>query len=221
MARKTTIFDAISTGDASRVKRKLAREPASIADRDRDGLSPLLRAVYEGRTDIVEVLLDSDPELDVFEAAALGRAADLRRMGGRSKRRLNAYSEDGFTPLHLAAFHGHGDAVELLLDLGAEIEARSTNRRLPGVTPLHSAAAGHQTAVAVLLLDRGADPNAAQPGGWTALHQAAASGDLELCRALLRKGAVRMAMADDRSRPLDFAIENRHADVVSLLKSGT
>ena len=220
MARKQTIFDAISTGDPARVRRKLEREPAALGERDENGLSPVMRALYEARPDIVEVLLDKGAELDLFEAAALGRTELVGKLVGRSKRRAGAYSSDGFTPLHLAAFFGHADAVVLLLDRGAEIDARSKNTRLRSVTPLHSAAAGHRTEAALLLLDRGADPNAEQPGGWTPLHQAAANGDIVLCKALLEHGAKRAQMSDDRTRPLDFAIENRHHEVVRLLQRG-
>lgn len=221
MARKTTIFDAVASGDPARVKRKLSREPEAIASRDDEGLTPLLRALYDGHGAIVDVLLAREPELDVFEAAALGRLEDVKRLVGRSKRRANERSQDGFTPLHLAAYFGHPDVVAFLLDRGADIEARTTNPGLRGVTPLHSAAAGGTTEVAVLLLERGADPNATQPGGWTALHQAAAAGNVALCKALLRHKAKRGPMADDRTRPLDFAIENRHHEVVRLLSKGS
>jgi ankyrin repeat protein len=220
MARRTTIFDALRSGDAARVKRKLTREPESISSRNELGQTPLIVALYHAREDLVDVLLARDPELDVFEAAALGRVDDLKRAIGRSKRRVGDLSSDGFAPLHLAAYFGHPDAVAFLLDRGADIEVRSTNALLPGVTPLHSAAAGGRTDVALLLLDRGANPNAAQPGGWTPLHQAAAMGDVVLCKRLLKAGAKRTAMADDRSRPIDFAIEKRHRDVVSLLQRG-
>jgi ankyrin repeat protein len=220
MARKTTIFDAVASGDPARVKRKLAREPEAIASRDEEGLTPLLRALYAGDGAIVDVLLARQPELDLFEAAALGRLDEVKRLVGRSKRRAGERSADGFTPLHLAAYYGHADVVAFLLDRGVDLEARTTNPRLPGLTPLHSAAAGGKTDVALLLLERGADPNATQPGGWTALHQAAASGNLVLCRALLRHKAKRAPLADDRTRPLDFAIENRHHEVVRLLRPG-
>lgn len=220
MARKQTIFDAIRTGDPARVKRKLTREPEALAERDAEGLSPLMRALYEGHQEIARVLLARGAKIDVFEAAALGDTAALERLLRRSPKRATAYSKDGFTALHLAAFFGHAEAVALLLDHGADIHARSENRRFPTVTPLHSAAAGRRTEAALALLERGADPNLTQAGGWTPLHWAAANGDLVLCKALLKHRAKRHAMADDRTRPLDFAIENRHPEVVRLLRGG-
>jgi ankyrin repeat protein len=193
----------------------------SIDTHDDEGLTPLRRALYGGNEEIAAVILARGPSLDVFDAAALGDVHALKRTLGKSARRVNASSQDGFTPLHLAAYFGRLDAVELLLDRGANIEARSTNPRLRDVTPLHSAAAGRQTEVAILLLDRGADPNAVQPGGWTPLHQAAANGDLALCKALLKHRAKRAPLSDDRSRPIDFAIEHHHQEIVRLLKPRT
>jgi ankyrin repeat protein len=144
----------------------------------------------------------------------------LPKLLGRSRRKASAYAVDGFTPLHLAAFFGRAEAAAVLVDRGADLDARSKNRRFHGITPLQSAIAGRQTALALLLLERGADPNAVAPGGWVPLHWAASSGDVEVCRALLKRKAKRMAMADDRTRPLDLAIENRHDEVVKLLKGG-
>jgi ankyrin repeat protein len=218
VARKQTIFDAIASGDPTKVRRKLAREPAAVDERDENGLSPLMRAVYDGQTEIVEVILDRRPELDLFEAAALGDDDTLKQRLGRSRKRSSAYSSDGFTPLHLAAFFGHVGTAALLVDRGADMEAPSKNPRFPSVRPLHSAIAGNQRDVALLLLERGADPNAQANGGWTPLHFAATSGDVEVCRALLKRGAKRAAPADDRTRPIDFAIEKRHRDVVELLQ---
>jgi ankyrin repeat protein len=220
VARKQTIFDAVSSGDPAKVKRKLAREPDAVDERDAEGLSPLMRALYEAKPQVVDALLDHGVELDIFESAALGKTELLGSLIGRSRRRANSYSPDGFTALHLAAFFGRPESAALLLDRGADIDARSRNTRLRSVTPLHSAIAGHRTEVALLLLERGADVNAAQPGGWTPLHQAAANGDLALCKALLKHGAKRTQMSDDRTRPLDFAIENRHWEVVRLLQRG-
>jgi ankyrin repeat protein len=215
---RQSIFEVIATGDVARVRRKVARDPGIFEERDKEGLSPLMRAVYDGRREIADVLRDRSPGLDLFEASAMGDTEAIKRGLGRSRKRASAYSPDGFTPLHLAAFFGQVDAAALLVERGADLEAPSKNPRFPSVRPLHSAIAGGQRDVAVLLLEHGADVDAKANGGWTPLHFAATSGDEELCRALLKRGAKRGAASDDRTRPVDFAIEKRHWAVVELLR---
>lgn len=219
MARKTTIFDAIESGSASRVKRFLTLHPEAIAERNDEGQSPLMAALYAGEPAVVQALLDRGAAPSHFEAAALGDVELLARQLRRSRKRATAYSKDGFTALHYAAFFGHPEAVRLLLDHGADIEAESRNRKLPLARPLHVAVAGRRPLeVATVLLDAGADPNSTQAGGWTALHSAALHGNLPLVQLLLAKGALAWIEAYDMTRPLDFAIERRHAEVVRLLQ---
>src|SRR3712207_7119966 len=50
---------------------------------------------------------------------------------------------DGSTPLHCAAWKGHREAVELLLDAGADLNGQSENGHYGG-TALHAAAHGNQ-----------------------------------------------------------------------------
>jgi cytohesin len=65
------------------------------------------------------------------------------------------HAEDGVgnRPLHIAAYTGQPELVELLLDSGAEINALGDMKR----TPLHCAAMEAEPAVAEILLKRGAD----------------------------------------------------------------
>jgi uncharacterized protein len=171
--------------------------------RDAQGLSPAMHALYRGETEDAESLLPDEP--NVFEAAALGREERLGELLEGDPGLARAFSGDGFTALHLAAFFGHTEAVRLLLNRGADSNAIARSEQIGPVQPLHSAAANGGLECVRLLLEHGADVNARQGGGFTALHAAAATADAELARLLLAGGADAAAKADDGREPdLDF-----------------
>lgn len=141
-------------------------------------VSPLLQALYEGRAEDVERL--RRPDLDLFEAAAVGDVPRLHHLldAGADP---SAYAPDGYTPLQLAAFFGHREAAELLIDRGADLTAVSRNEQ--DTYPLQAAVAGNHTEVARVLLDAGAPPTARN------LASARQNGNEELERLLLERGA--------------------------------
>jgi uncharacterized protein len=155
-------------------------------------VSELLQAVYRGDERRVEELLADDPELDVFEAAAVGRTDRLRELLDAEPDLANAWAGDGFQPLGLASFFGHVEAARLLVERGAEVNSASRNDMK--VMPLHSAAAtGDPEArfeLAKLLLEHGADPNARQQDDFTPLMAAEHNGDERLRRLLVDSGAT-------------------------------
>jgi ankyrin repeat protein len=168
--------------------------------------SQLLQALYEGKTDEARAIAAGRSDLDVFEAAAIGDVGRLRVLLDDNPGLATAWSEDGFTPLHFAAFFGHPAAAKLLVERGADLEARSTNTQFAlDAAPLHSASAAGQLEVCVVLLDAGADVNAVQHGGYTALLDAAANENEELMEFLLERGADRTARLDDGRGVTDLA----------------
>ena len=155
-------------------------------------VSPILKARYEGREADLEALLAAGPQLDVFEAAAVGATERLRDLIAGDPALVSVWSSDGFTPLHLAAYFGHAGAVRLLLAAGAEVGAAARNDLR--VQPLNSAAAsqvaGARAEVARLLLDAGADPNAEIAGGFRPLDAALQNADEELAGLLRERGGA-------------------------------
>jgi len=82
---------------------------------------------------------------------------------------VHCRDEDGYTPLHRAAYSGHVEVVSALLTSGSDVNPRT----IDGWTPLHSACRWSHATVASFLLQRGADLNAQTNGGLTPLHLAA------------------------------------------------
>lgn len=188
---------AIKEGDASAVEEAVRRDPSSAAARGDSGLSAVLIARYYGRTEILDTLLGLAPELDAFEAAAVGDVERVCEVVERDPGLVGAWSTDGFTPLHLACFFGDPETARGLLEAGADVGVPARNPM--HVQPLHSAAARGQVEIARELLARGADPNARQEGGFVPLQAAAQNGDEALARLLTDHGAD-PALADDSGK---------------------
>ena len=93
----------------------------------------------------------------------------------------------GSTPLHVAASNGHAEVVALLLENGADPNAKN---RID-VTPLHMAAMDGHLPVVELLVAHGADVNARQCANQTALHLANWKGRRKVVKFLKRHGGVK------------------------------
>lgn len=155
------VADAAMNGDVAAVRALLGRQ-ADINAPQGDGSTALHWAVYNGNTELVQLLLAGGA--DVTATTRLG----------------------GLTPLIMAARSGDADVVKLLLDAKADAAAVNAN----GTTPLMFAAASGQAAAVQLLLDRGADVDAKDTThGQTALMFAAAQGRVDALDLLLQRKA--------------------------------
>jgi ankyrin repeat protein len=173
-------------------------------------------AKYHGQGEIATLMAQHGASLDVFLAAMMGNTGRVRELIAADSRSVASHSPDGWTGLHLAAFFSHPDTAALLLDSGADVNARSTNAMAN--QPLHAAVAGRANEVARLLLARGGDVNARQHGGWTPLQGAAQGGNVELVRILIAAGADVSARADNQQCALDLALTRGHQEVVQVLE---
>ena len=64
---------------------------------------------------------------------------------------MNAKSKYGVTPLHYAAGNGHKEIAELLIDKGADVDAKADN----DITPLDAAIKFKKTELADLIRKHG------------------------------------------------------------------
>ena len=216
MPTDTDLFAALDAGDDAAVERILAEDPAAASARDTDGVSAVLHALYHGRRAAAEAMGAALPALDVFDAAGLARADVVAGLVASDPGLASAWSADGFTALHFAAFFGDGPTAEALLAAGADPDARSRNELW--VNPIHSAAAAGRDAVVAALIAAGADVTAKQRHDYTPLHAAAQNGDAAMVTGLLAAGADRAAMTDDGRTPADLAAEAGHDELAARLR---
>lgn len=214
----TRFFKAIQAGDVEKVELMLRKTPNLILAKDRKKLSPLMIAMYYHQPKIAEMLLDRMVALNVYEASATGKMTHLISNLARKPELVNAYSEDGFQPLGLAAYFGQKEVVEYLIKAGAEINSHSKNDL--GVTPLQSAVAGSHVEITRLLLGAGANPNVQERGGYTPLHVAAQNGEVEIVHLLIFGGADVEALSKKKETPLSIAQKAGHKEAAELLNAG-
>ncbi|MCC6650929.1 MAG: ankyrin repeat domain-containing protein [Candidatus Eisenbacteria bacterium] len=212
------ILTLIRGGDTEAVIALLRRDPGAAMARDASGVSALMWACYMRQESVVEALRAVVPSLDVFEAASLGDEARLRDLLAGDPALSGAWSGDGFTALHFAAFFGRAGLAKALLDAGADPAAPSRNAMR--VHPLHSAAAARSLNTCRVLLEGGAPAGAAQHQGWTALMSAAMHGEEELALLLLGHGADPAARSDDGRTAADMALEKEYQALATRLSRG-
>jgi ankyrin repeat protein len=217
MTTTDDLFAAIDAGQPERVASLLGADHLLAAARDGDGVSAVMHALYRGHRVVAESIAERLPALDVFEAAALGRADDVATLVAADRSLATAWSVDGFTALHFAAYFGGGPAALTLLAAGADPNVRSRNSFK--VMPIHSAVAGRRGDVVAALLDAGADVNVRQEGGWTPLQSAAQNGDAESVERLLAAGADPAATNDAGITAADVARKAGHAAIEQRLSA--
>jgi ankyrin repeat protein len=146
---------------------------------------------------------------DIFRAIRADNLDVLRSLPSAS---VNLHDGLDSTPLHYAALYGSPAAVRLLLDRGADPNARNKSEN----TPLIYAA--YQLAKTQLLVAKGAQVNASGKDGITPLMVAASThGNTETVRYLLDKAADVKAVTTTGEDALQKAAEKGDPGMLRLL----
>lgn len=179
---------------------------------------PMSDGILEPRSDIIELLLDHDADIDAADEE--GRTPLMLACSDDAlKSRQDRGDDFVSTEVHP---DGNGfSAIEVLLERGAN----AMKRDHMGFLPLHEAcwnsSSGRQSKVSVAkkLLDCGSPVNAAGVRGGTPLHIACSSSDVETVEELLRQGADPRSQDYIGRSPLHIAVAKSTEQVVETLLS--
>ncbi|KAK7369602.1 hypothetical protein VNO80_11644 [Phaseolus coccineus] len=129
---------------------------------------------------VYQLILKSDVDLNAIRWQSL--SGDSFDMASQTENQLVEDEKDGSSALHLACLTSDTGMVELLLQLGADINASDSRGR----TPLHCCIIKGQTAAAKALILRGANIYIADKEGNTPVKLASESGcfDTEIIKLL-------------------------------------
>lgn len=207
----------IETNNKSEISILLNRYPQLASQKTSHGASPTLLACYYKKPEIAMLIAEYTPEITIYEACALGKFDTAKQILTQNFDLLNAFSNDGFTPLGLAAYFGHENICKLLVVNGAEVNTPTNNGF--NVYPLHSAVAARSYNIAKLLLDAGAEVNVRQQAGFTPLHAAAQYGDIEIIILLLENNADVEIEMEGGKLASDLALEKGFLEIADILKA--
>jgi ankyrin repeat protein len=182
------------------------------------GITPLWLAAEQGSAEIVEALLQTGADANATRGRSGETALMLAARAGHVEvlQRLLAYSADvnvtddvrQQTALMWAAAESHALAARLLVEAGAQLEARSST----GLTALMFAIRAGDVATTRVLLDVGADLSVQAPDGTTALSLAIINAHWDVAALLLERGADPNGNDALHGRPLHALAFMRRAE---------
>lgn len=160
---RTALHFAAGRGMVDTMAVLLAAGADPSHERD-NGETVLLRAAREGKTPVVQALLQAGVIADATNA-----------------------KQHFQTALHMSALKGKSEVARLLIENGADVNAVAAD----GKTPLFCCASSNSVEIAELLLDHGAEINVVAEASkrLTPLHYSAWKGCIELTMYLLERGA--------------------------------
>ncbi|TGO12271.1 hypothetical protein BTUL_0091g00150 [Botrytis tulipae] len=185
----------------------------------RGGNVELVKLLLDNGADINEVDESSELKNSVISTAAEFGSTDVVKLLAERNADVNVSGDEGVTPIYLAARSNKPETVQLLLDLGANLEM--DEKLNDGWGPLHIAF--DFVEVVRILLQNGADITRASSGG-NILFLASRNNHIDVVRVCLQyKPDVNIgyhhaaARSHEGATALTTAIRGGHTEIVRLL----
>ena len=161
------------------------------------------RSVSSDWKDIVDVETDLWADPDLYMSAALKGNVDLCKKIIDCPRTVdkNPARYLGATPLHWAAFRGHLNVCQLILE---NVQEKNPPNNA-GETPLHMATSWGRLDVCQLILENVQEKNPADGRGRTPLHTAAYAGHLDIAQLIIKNVEQKNPPDKYGNTPLHYA----------------
>ena len=156
----------------------------------------------------------SEINAGLIQAAKDGSLADVSAALA-SGADINMKDERGLTPLIIGAALGQTEIVKLLLEKGADVNAR--DNRIGAMAIMVASDKGHVDIIK-LLIENGADINAKDNNSSTPLMIAAEKGQVKAAKFLIENGAdINAGNNLLGAMPIGIASDKGHVDIIKLL----
>ena len=126
----------------------------------------------------------------------------------------NSPSNDGSTPIQMAAWDNHIEIVKLLMKSTGNLNAPMND----GTTPIFIAAQNNHIEIVKLLMKSTGNPNAPRStDGATPIFMAAQNNHIEIVKLLMKATDNPNEPCNDGATPLSIATQKNHLEIVQLL----
>jgi len=223
----------------------LVERGAEVNTVDASGRTPLLSASEDGALAIAKILVEAGACVDVQDSSGRTPLSLASRSGYRGLVRLllargasvSMADAQAWTPLHHAVYAHHEKVAQMLVQAGADVSQGDKFGRTPRQVGLWGdhrhelwrgfgdldAEAMERRVWYLNALDGGraysqGDLDSPGPLGYTLLHCAVLSGDIDSVGDLLERGASVDSRTEEGKTPMDFAISLGYEEIAELLR---
>lgn len=172
---------------------------------------PALNADY-----VIDATIMCEDNTLLYHAAKCGNVKAMAALIHGTGAHVNQVNAFGESPIHIAAHHGHGEAITMLVENCANLNAATKPFEW---TALMLAVRNNQVQTARRLLELGADANQVDYFGISPVWYAASSGNLNVVTLLVEVGQANIDLGRrvDGCTTKNIALRKGHSSIVTYL----